>query len=233
MNKDISPAHISLSSGKPVSITYDDCYFASEDAIAESHFDFIDGNQLPQRFTKTTPTLFTIAETGFGTGLNFMLAAELWHRVAPNNRKLHYISTEKHPIDKSTLTAIYQQQQWDNKSCQQVINNYPTLSVGVHNLPISPNITLTLLLGDSLQMISKYNFIADAWFLDGFNPAKNSDMWSLDLFQQIARHSRSKTTFATFTAASIVRKNLIAAGFVVNKTSGFGKKRERLIGYLD
>lgn len=232
MDKSLSPAQLVFNADTPVSTHFDDFYFSSDDGVAESQYNFIEGNNLAQRLSESTPTLFTIAETGFGTGLNFLLTAQLWQQVAPKSRTLHYISAEKHPLDKYSLHRIYQQQGWENSLSEALLENYPPLNVGAHTLSLSKNITLTLLLGDALTQLSNADFIADAWFLDGFAPAKNPDMWSSELCQCFAAHSRAQTTFATFTAASMVRKNLLAAGFVVNKTSGFGKKRERLLGYF-
>ncbi len=231
MNKQLSRAQLSSATDKPFSTQFEDCYFASADGVAESQFNFLDGNNLPQRFREATPTLFTVGETGFGTGLNFLLTAQLWRDVAPKERALHYVSTEKHPIEVNALAEIYRQQGWNDSLCKLVIDNYPALNVGVHRLQLSSTITLTLLFGDAAEQLSEFEFTADAWFLDGFAPARNPDMWSLPLCKSLAKRSRSGTTFATFTAASAVRKNLLEAGFVVNKSSGFGRKRERLVGY--
>lgn len=228
----LNSATVSIQTGVPVSLQFDDIYFSPTDGVGESRYHFLDGNHLTPRFMLPYPTLFTVAETGFGTGLNFLLTAELWQQYAPASRQLHYISVEKYPIDGDTLKQIYQQQQWDNSISQSLLAIYPTFNVGVNHHPINQNITLTLLFGDALSQFSQTDFMADAWFLDGFAPAKNSAMWSEELFHCMAAHSRSTTTFATFTAASSVRRGLTAAGFVVQKGKGFGKKRERLLGYF-
>ena len=232
MTKKTGLGDISLSSGVPISKDFADIYFSHEDGIGESQYNFLKGNNLASRFSHLSRTLFTVAETGFGTGLNFLLTAQLWSKHAFSHKKLHYISVEKHPIDQQTLADIYQQQQWQNTICEQILNQYQPDTIEKQTLAIGDNIELTLLFDDALTALCKYHFTADAWFLDGFAPAKNLEMWSKALFQSIAKHSCSSTTLATFTAASQVRKNIESVGFVVKKEKGFGKKRERLIGYF-
>lgn len=229
----LTNAQLKLTASGPVSTAFDDIYFSNSDGIGESRYHFIDGNQLPQRFLECTPTLFTVAESGFGTGLNFLLTAQLWQKTAPAARQLHYISVEKYPISKPLLAQIYQQQQWQSPLSAQLLHDYPPPNVGEYQLKITKNIQLTLLFGDALARFSAYDFTADAWFLDGFAPAKNPDMWTQELFDCMAAHSHDSTTFATFTAASAVRRGLQRAGFKVNKGKGFGHKRERLLGIFN
>ncbi len=230
MSEKLTVANLSLKQGIPFSLQFDDIYFSSADGIGESKYNFLDGNNLYERFSQNTTEVFTIAETGFGTGLNFLLSANLWQQTAPSNQKLHYISVEKYPISATVLQEIYQQQKWENQITQQLLANYPEPNTGIYHINITNDICLTLLFGDAVNLFSQYDFITDAWFLDGFAPSKNPSMWTDELYQCMANHSKKGTTFATFTAASSVRKGLIDAGFTVEKSKGFGKKRERLLG---
>ncbi len=261
-------AQLDTTKTTPSSLQFDDIYFSPHDGIGESQYHFIEGNDLVERFQTLfqTPQIdnacFTVAETGFGTGLNFILTGNLWFNLAracqlaspetPMNATLHYISAEKYPIEPSQLAQIYQAQGWTNDISQAVLSQYPTTfgNASSHEIHISHSkigdfsdindinnninidIKLTLLLGDASDCFRQHKFIADAWFLDGFAPNKNPDMWTQALFDAMATHSQSETTFATFTAASAVRCGLQEAGFEVYKGKGFGRKRERLLGRL-
>ncbi|KAA3638861.1 MAG: FAD-dependent oxidoreductase, partial [Proteobacteria bacterium] len=209
---------------------FDDIYHHSE-AVAESQFVFHEGNRLlSQWHDKANEPLFVIAETGFGSGLNFLTTRRLWQNCDNKPQHLHYISTEQWLLTPAQLLKAYQDfpdLQPDLVKIQQV---FQLRRAGFHSYQIDKDITLHLLLGDACHCLQQLNAQVDAWFLDGFSPAKNPAMWSPDLFQQIARLSRPGGSFATFTAASQVRKNLQAAGFEVVKTTGFKGKRERLVG---
>ncbi len=233
MSEQLNTAQLSVENGTPTSVQFDDIYFSPADGIGESRYHFLEGNQLAERFTKNNSSTFTIAETGFGTGLNFLLTAELWQQTASDDKRLHYISVEKYPIPIGDLQAIYREQNWENNITDELLANYPEPKQGIYDIAIGKNIQLTLLFGDAVSQFSHYEFTTDAWFLDGFAPAKNPKMWCNELYQCMADHSQKGTTFATFTAASAVRKGLINAGFVVEKGKGFGRKRERLLGYYN
>ncbi|PID63646.1 MAG: hypothetical protein CR974_01430 [Gammaproteobacteria bacterium] len=257
VSEPLQPAQLDLQRQTPASLAFDDIYFSPDDGIGESRYHFIEGNQLPQRFADRLAagragavSNFTVAETGFGTGLNFLLTAELWqHSVdtavdeaidktasyAMTERPtLYYLSAEKHPIPKAQLSDIYRAQGWHNELSQALLATYPnTLTAGAHVLTLqagSADVQLTLLFGDATTQFQARDFVADAWFLDGFAPSKNPDLWTPALFACMAERSRTGTTFATFTAASAVRRGLQAAGFSVFKGKGFGRKRERLLG---
>lgn len=229
---------------------FDDVYSSKVGAIEESLYVFIQQNHLEQRWKALSTNHsaerikhFTIAETGFGTGLNFLLAAKLWLEVAPADAKLIYISTEKYPLKQDDL--IRSHRDWPSLTgyCQVLQNNYPVTLEGMHTLDLfDGRIQLQLLLGDSTaqfqqQLASRYPDLTqppsqcvDAWFLDGFAPKKNPDMWSDDLFETIYHLSKPGTTYATFTAAGIVRKGMAGAGFKNEKRKGFGRKRDMLAG---
>ncbi|MDO4895455.1 FAD-dependent 5-carboxymethylaminomethyl-2-thiouridine(34) oxidoreductase MnmC [Moraxella sp.] len=224
----------------PTSPIFDDVYFSKAGGLDETHHVFLAGNDLPNRFANLpSGSRFVIAETGFGTGLNFLATCLLWQQTAPKDAHLHFISTEKFPLSKSDLsTALFT---WRNDDTSvwidALLDNYPLPMMGCHRLHISEQITLDLWYGDAKQslttlletqtMLGRVGGVM-AWFLDGFSPSKNSDLWSDELFELIAKLCHHQATLATFTAAGFVRRGLMAAGFLVKKTKGFGFKREML-----
>ncbi|USZ14641.1 tRNA (5-methylaminomethyl-2-thiouridine)(34)-methyltransferase MnmD [Moraxella sp. FZFQ2102] len=222
----------------PVSEAFDDVYFSRAGGLAETHYVFLQGNQLPTRFANLQAhQSFVIAETGFGTGLNFLATCLLWSQNAPKNARLHFISTEKFPLslDDLQLALTAWRDEHTTPWIDALLSQYPLLMAGCHRLHISDQITLDLWFGDAYDSFGTLadNLTdtcqkVDAWFLDGFAPSKNSDLWSVELFKQFARLSHSATTLATFTAAGFVRRNLQEAGFQVNKIKGFGHKREMI-----
>lgn len=222
--------------GQPYSTHFEDVYFSTsvdnpQQGLLETEYVFLKHNQLAERWQHLSETIFTIAETGFGTGLNFLCACRLWLAIAPKSARLHFISTEKHPL---TLVQLQQAHaNWQDLSAisQVFLSQYASLPDGVHRFAMfSGRIQLTLHIGDIQTTLPNLKTQVDAWFLDGFAPAKNPDMWQPALFAQMARLSHNQTTFATFTSAGAVRRELLAHGFVVNKAPGYGKKREMLNG---
>jgi tRNA 5-methylaminomethyl-2-thiouridine biosynthesis bifunctional protein len=215
----------------PYSIDFNDVYFNSLDGLAESEYVFILQNQLKERFASPLSKTFTIIETGFGTGLNFYCTASHWLATSPKNTTLHYISIEKFPLkieDMQKVTAL-----WPTfiATTTELLLNYQQIKPHLNIFNFADKRILLHFYADDISTgLSQITQNADAWFLDGFAPAKNAEMWSDEVFKQIARLSNSGTTFATFTSASSVRRGLIAVGFDVQKLSGFGKKREMLSG---
>ncbi len=236
----------------PISTDYDDVYFSKDDGAAESDYVFIQQNNLAQRFSalfnQDDKVHFNIGETGFGTGLNFLQCCALWQaskeridqRQRPNNKKLFFFSTERHPLTKADLIKSLAAWPDLNTLSHLLIENYPPPIKGLHSIQLTDDICLTLLLDDVItgfKSCLENDFHAhknipsrcmDAWFLDGFSPAKNPSMWTSELFQLMASLSHNKTTLSTFTAAGFVRRGLMAAGFDVKKVTGYGKKRDML-----
>ncbi|ACS86363.1 bifunctional tRNA (5-methylaminomethyl-2-thiouridine)(34)-methyltransferase MnmD/FAD-dependent 5-carboxymethylaminomethyl-2-thiouridine(34) oxidoreductase MnmC [Musicola paradisiaca] len=228
--------------GTPVSQQFDDVYFSNQDGLAETRYVFLQGNDLPLRFARHTEALFTVAETGFGTGLNFLTlwqAFAQFHQQQPNAglQRLHFISFEKFPLRQADLIAAHQRWPELASYAQALQQQWPSAVPGCHRLILAQGrITLDLWFGDVNDLLpqlsdSLTNRI-DAWFLDGFAPSKNPDMWTDNLFNAMARLCRAGGTFATFTAAGFVRRGLQQAGFDVSKIKGFGQKREMLSGTL-
>lgn len=216
--------------GQPYSSQFQDVYFSTENGLAETEYVFLQGNDLAQRFSQLEDDSFTIIETGFGTGLNFLCAARLWLSDAPAKATLHFITTEKYPLTANDMAASHKLWPKLKPMSLPLLAQYASLLNGETVSLYDGRIQLTLFLGDANQTLGTLHTQADAWFLDGFAPAKNPEMWQQSLFQKMATLSEPDTTFATFTSASDVRRGLQAAGFEVKKRHGFGKKREMIVG---
>ncbi len=226
-----SQVELDWQNGQPYSQQFGDIYFSTESGLAESQHVFLQHNHLAERWASLAAGQFTIAETGFGTGLNFLCAWDLWAKTAPRNARLHFISVEKYPLNQHDMKLALAL--WPSLApfSQQLLDCYSHLSSGMHRLVFEHgHITLTLMVGDASSMLSQLHASVDAWFLDGFAPSKNPDMWQTALFRQLARLSHNQTTFSTFTSAGMVKRGLMEAGFDVEKVSGFGQKREMLCG---
>jgi tRNA 5-methylaminomethyl-2-thiouridine biosynthesis bifunctional protein len=231
-NAKIEWCHVEWKQGQPFASAFQDVYFSSDNGLLETNYVFLQGNNLATRWQQHNFQTFTITETGFGTGLNFLCAAKLWLETAPKDAVLNFISVEKYPLTLQDITTALKL--WPELSALSLplLNQYATL-MDAKNIRLYHNrIQLSLLIGDATEQLSHLQNKTDAWFLDGFSPAKNPDMWQPALFEQMARLSHPNTTFATFTSAGMVRRGLISAGFKVNKREGFGKKRETIDGYF-
>jgi tRNA 5-methylaminomethyl-2-thiouridine biosynthesis bifunctional protein len=216
--------------GQPYSMLYQDVYFSRESGLEETRHVFLTHNGLRERWQALQQRYFTICETGFGTGLNFLCAWQLWNETAPANAVLHFVSTEKYPLSHDDLRQALALWPQLAELSQQLLAQYRLLSPGWHKLVFDGRVTLTLLIGDARETLPQLQAQVDAWFLDGFAPAWNPEMWQQYLFDNMARLSHGGTTFATFTSAGDVRRGLQAAGFKVHKVQGFGSKREMLAG---
>lgn len=215
-----------------VSRRFGDIYFSISDGLAETRHVFIEGNQLPERMPGRGH--FTIAETGFGTGLNFLATLALLDQFGSSAPRLTYIATELAPLDGKMIRKSLSCFPELAKNCETLITHLPPRWPGRHRVVLNGgNVVLELLYGDSTAMIKKADFRADAWFLDGFAPALNPDMWAGDLFGLIASHTAEKGTLASFTAAGHVRRGLEEAGFRVHRLKGYGAKRHRIIAEYD
>jgi len=232
----ITPARIEWRDDTPYAPAFADHYCSLRQGTDESRHVFLDGNRLPQRFAAIQRgQTFCIGETGFGTGLNLLLAAALFRALAPASAWLQLLSTELHPLSPADLQhALHHwQAALDPDLSSALLQQYPPPAAGLHRLQLAENIQLTLALGDAADMLAGIDghCRVDAWFLDGFAPDRNPDMWSARLCQQLARLSTTGTTLASYTVAGSVRRALKQAGFVIDKAAGFGRKRECLRGY--
>lgn len=239
-----------LQDGAPFCDRFDDIYFDSESGYQQSHEIFIESNDIIQRLLNTTGTL-TIAETGFGTGLNFLLTLQAYQEAQKQTSeqlpRLHFISVEKYPLSKVELTKSLAILPQLSDLTSQLIAVYPAGnpdSFGeLHQCEFfNQKIKLTLLFDDASNGLAKLSpprtkplshtivktELVDVWYLDGFSPAKNPAMWSDALFSQIARLSQEQATLSTFTVAGFVKRHLQAIGFRIRKRSSQGKKKEVL-----
>ncbi len=219
--------------GQPYSTIFEDIYFSQDHGMQETEYVFLQQNQLEQRWQHLDKTHFTIIETGFGTGLNFLSSCQLWLKTSQAHQRLHFISCEQYPLSLAQMQQAHAL--WPELAdiSAALLEQYAYLGQGFHRFHLfHQRISLTLFIGDVMEMMKQLHSYADAWFLDGFAPAKNPTMWQREMFDWMARHSQANTTFATFTAAGEVKRGLQNAGFVVNKIAGFGKKREMLSGHF-
>ena len=222
----------------PVSDKFDDVYFSNQDGLAETHYVFLEGNQLWERWVNYQEAHFVIAETGFGTGLNFFAVTTLFREFRQKHpdsplKRLYFISFEKYPLLLDALQQAHLAYPQFSRLAQHLQQHWLNPIQGCYRFHFDET-TLDLWFGDvaeNLPQLGDYmNSKIDAWFLDGFAPSKNPDMWNEQLYQQMFRFTKPQGTFATFTAASAVRKGLENAGFNIKKRKGFGKKRECLSG---
>jgi tRNA 5-methylaminomethyl-2-thiouridine biosynthesis bifunctional protein len=218
--------------GRPHSRQYDDVYFSKNEGIEETQHVFLEQTQLRDRFAALAPhDCLVIGETGFGTGMNFYCAWQLFAEHAPLEARLHFVSVEKYPLTREDLARAVQLWPQLEPYWQPLLAQYVAVHGGFQQFSFdNGRVTLTLMVGDALEQLPQLDAQVDVWFLDGFAPAKNPDMWTPELFAQLARLSRPGTTLGTFTTTGWVRRGLIAAGFVMRKVPGIGKKWEVMHG---
>ncbi|MFZ5697508.1 MAG: bifunctional tRNA (5-methylaminomethyl-2-thiouridine)(34)-methyltransferase MnmD/FAD-dependent 5-carboxymethylaminomethyl-2-thiouridine(34) oxidoreductase MnmC [Pseudomonadota bacterium] len=227
----VASAVLDWRDGMPVSRTFGDVYFSADGGVAETTHVFLDGNDLHARFSAGGFRIFTIGETGFGTGLNFLVAAQAFLTRAPADARLHFVSCEKFPISPHDLSRAHAH--WPELAAlsAELRAALPPGVAGFHRRSLCQGrIHLSLLQGDAALLLPRLSAQVNAWFLDGFAPAKNNALWTSALFAELARLSAPGATFATFSAAGEVKRRLSAAGFVVQKATGFGRKRHMLRG---
>ena len=236
----IETATIVWRDGFPYSPLFTDNYFSKENGLAEAEHVFIAGNQLIERWQNSTNEAFVIGETGFGTGLNFLLTWFFWLKHAPLSATLHYISCEKYPLTHEQLDLSSLKWPLLQNQAQCLRDNYPVLTPGFHHLLFEKGrLRLTLMLGEATTCFRELLLCGDsklepelrsrqvdAWYLDGFSPANNQAMWSSELVQLLALLSKAETTLATYVVEDLVQTNLSSAGFVTKKIKGYGAKRE-------
>ena len=214
----------------PRSRVFDDIYF-SGDGVAESNHVFIDGNDLSQRFENQR--LVSIGELGFGTGLNFLAAWDCWRKTSkPAKAKMRFFSVEAFPLPLEDMARAHRAWPELEPLAKLLRDALPARRRGFHRLELGDDVVLTLYYGEAATGLKTLEGAIDAWFLDGFAPSKNPDMWTKDLFALLAQASAENATFATFTVAGSVREALSEAGFIYNKVEGFGRKKHMLVGSL-
>lgn len=222
----------------PVSRTSGDIYFSTESGLAESDYVFIDGNRLAERWAQpSSESHFVIAEIGFGTGLNALQTIARWRSQARPGRTLHYLGLEQAPLTRADIERALASWPSLQDSARALLARWPDPLPGCHRRRFPEwGVTLDLWWGDAedtLDDLASYGQRwVDAWYLDGFAPARETGPWTESVYRSMAALSRNGATFATFTAAGNVRRGLSEAGFCVEKRPGFGSKRDALGGTL-
>ena len=207
----------------PVSTRFDDPYFSLAGGLAETRHVFLAGNDLPARFSPG----FHLAELGFGTGLNMLAALIAW-RESGTEGPLRFTSFEAYPMAAPDIARAL------SAFPEAAAVAAPFLSQwaeGRTRIALD-GLELEIVLGDAGETLPTWQGRADAWFLDGFSPAKNPDLWTGDLMADVARHTAPGGTFATYSAAGGIRRALAEAGFAVERRAGFGTKRHMTTGVL-
>jgi tRNA 5-methylaminomethyl-2-thiouridine biosynthesis bifunctional protein len=226
--------------GVPYGMAFDDHYFCVDNGYEEAVHVGVLGNALPERFRELDPNksgIFTIIETGFGTGLDFCCAWEAWDAFAPASWKLAFVSVELYPVSAEDLGRALGMWPRLAKYREAFLGQYAPVPGGVQKMSFGEGrVHLTVVFNEvvsALKRIREGSLAlegADAWFLDGFGPSKNPGMWREEVFVEVAALSRSGTTFSTFTAAGQVRRLLTKHGFLVRKVPAHGKKKHMLTG---
>ncbi|MEM7195084.1 MAG: bifunctional tRNA (5-methylaminomethyl-2-thiouridine)(34)-methyltransferase MnmD/FAD-dependent 5-carboxymethylaminomethyl-2-thiouridine(34) oxidoreductase MnmC [Pseudomonadota bacterium] len=214
--------------GVPYSERFEDVYFNRNEGLSESRYVFLEGSNTPDRWGGRD--VFVIGETGFGTGLNFLASWHSWRNTHCRPQRLHFVSVEKHPLSRDDLIRCQQCFPELEALYRCLIEQYPLDPSGFHRLFFDEgDVVLTLCFGDVERVLSDLRVTVDSWFMDGFSPTKNPEMWAPSVCSRIAALSAKNTVLSTFTAAGQVRRNLESAGFKVRKEAGFGSKREMIV----
>ncbi|MEL6701874.1 MAG: tRNA (5-methylaminomethyl-2-thiouridine)(34)-methyltransferase MnmD, partial [Pseudomonadota bacterium] len=208
--------HVEERDGEPLfSTLFDDHYYSRHDGLAESRCVFVDGNHLPSRLSALTAgATFRIGELGFGTGLNFLATWAFWRDLRPGDAVLHFTSVEGFPIAPAQVAKAHGQWPELEVLSKELIAQWQHLCDGVW---LDPQTHVRVVVDEALSAVGHFEPHQNAWFLDGFSPAKNPDMWSLPLMQALADKSAPDATLASYTAAGWVRRNLRNAGFHIAK----------------
>ncbi|MCY4196402.1 MAG: tRNA (5-methylaminomethyl-2-thiouridine)(34)-methyltransferase MnmD [Rhodobacteraceae bacterium] len=206
----------------PYSRRFNDVYFDQSDGYAESVHVFLSGNDLPARFRAG----FHIAELGFGTGLNMLSALRLW-RDSGTEGQFRFTSFEAFPLSRDAMHRAL-----GRFADRLPVEEFLAAWQGVGKMIEMEGIQLEVISGDARLTLPAWEGVADAWFLDGFAPARNPEIWSPKLMAEVAQHTRPGGSFATFSAAGTVRRALSVGGFVVQKCDGFGRKQHMCRGVL-
>lgn len=220
-------AEITWTDAVPEAPEFGDVYFSRAGGLDETRFVFLSGTDFDQAITSNDHTV--IGETGFGTGLNFLASWQRWKTLNTRGR-FTFISTEAFPLKPDDLARAHASFPELAPYAEALQASWPPPSRGYHVIDFEDgNVRLILMFGDAAEQYKGLNAKIDLWYLDGFAPAKNQSMWSDEVLDEIARLSHAGTRLATFTAAGFVKRGLLARGFNVSKTPGFGRKRERLV----
>lgn len=217
-----------LEGDMPFSNTFGDHFYARNDGRDECGYVFIAGNNIIERWQDSES--LTIGELGFGTGLNFLETWRQWQQVRKPGQMLHFVTFEAYPMQADAIAKAIARWPVLVELRDRLLSVWPRLSGEPQPWQLDDQTTLTVVVGQAASCVPAYKGLIDAWYLDGFAPARNESMWGADLMQSVFDHTRPGGTFATYTAAGWVKRNLQAAGFEVTKADGYGGKRDMLLG---
>src|SRR5687767_14562929 len=227
MPEALVPARLGFHESTPFSEAYGDVYHSAAGGPAQAEHVFLNGNALPARWAGRER--FVILETGFGFGLNFLVTWRAWRRDPNRCAKLHYVAIEKHPFSLQDLRALHARYPEFEKEAAELHAHWPMLVPGGHRAELEHGqVVLTLFFSD-IKVARDLRLAADAFYLDGFAPAKNAEMWSPQLMRSLSRLAAPGATAATWSVAAPVRTALEATGFAVEKRAGLGHKKEMLV----
>lgn len=232
MPRPLDPAEPVLSdAGIPYSPRYDDVYHSTAGGLGQARHVFLAGNGLPRAWRGREQ--FVIVETGFGQGLNFLATWQAWRSDPDRCARLHFVSIEKHPFTREGLATVHADTGELAPFAAALRQQWPLLLPGLHRLSFDGGaVVLTLAFGDVATLLPKLKLGADAFYLDGFSPSRNADMWDPAVMKGLARLALPGATLATYTAAGFVRRGLQAAGFEAGKAPGFGGKRDMTVARM-
>ncbi|MEN8896273.1 MAG: tRNA (5-methylaminomethyl-2-thiouridine)(34)-methyltransferase MnmD [Yoonia sp.] len=208
----------------PVSEQFDDPYYSLIGGLDETQHVFIAGNRLPDRFGAA----LHVAELGFGTGLNLLVTWDAWAK-AGSRAPLRFTSFEAFPMAKPDMAAALTAFPQIAPLAKIMLDRW---DVSAGPVELVDGLTLEVIIGDARETVPAWDGAADAWYLDGFSPAKNPALWEPALLAQVAKHTAPNGTAATYSAAGHVRQSLTAAGFDVSRVQGFGRKRHMTVARL-
>lgn len=217
--------------GVPYSPQYGDVYASRDGALGQARHVFLVGNGLPDRWSGRAR--FAVLETGFGLGTNFLAAWHAWRDDPRRPARLDFVSIERHPVAPADLLRAAEAagDATLGALARELSAAWPLALAGLHRLAFDGDrVVLTLALGDANELLPKLVGGFDAFFLDGFAPERNPELWSPALLRGLARLARADATLATWCTARPVRDALGAAGFALERRPGYGRKREMLAG---
>ncbi|RJG04735.1 bifunctional tRNA (5-methylaminomethyl-2-thiouridine)(34)-methyltransferase MnmD/FAD-dependent 5-carboxymethylaminomethyl-2-thiouridine(34) oxidoreductase MnmC [Noviherbaspirillum cavernae] len=228
------PAELSFVDGVPYSAAFGDVYHSADGGLAQARHVFLGGNRLPARWRERAR--FVILETGFGLGLNFLATWAAWRddaHAAQRAPQLHYVAIEKHPFVVDDLWQLHALWPELAELSAALRAAWPPLVPGFHRLLLDEGrVVLTLVFGDIADCLPQIDAGVDAFYLDGFAPSKNPDMWSPDILMWLKRLAAPEATLATYTISAAVRRALTQAGFIWERAPGFGRKPEMLVAHF-
>ena len=220
--------------GTPFSPLYNDIYHSAVGGLEQSQYVYLSGNALPERWQGRRT--FTVLETGFGMGINFLMTWAAWRSDPSRCERLHFVSIEKHPFTVADLRSVYAATVSDPAIADlahELADAWPMLVPGTHRIEFEAGrVVLTLVFGDAAESLPTLRLCADAFYLDGFAPARNPELWTPAIFKALARLAGEGATFATYSSAGDIKRALAQNGFESRKVDGFGWKRAMLVGHF-